>query len=294
LDFVRKPSVAGQFYDADKENLLKTIEECFQDDRGPGSIPKISNKEENLIGVIAPHAGYIFSGSIAAHSFNKIADNGFADTFIILGPNHTGMGSPISSMTKGSWMTPFGNVPIDKNIANKITKEIIVDDNNAHMSEHSIEVQIPFLQYISDEKEFSFVPINMGMQDIKTSKEIGDIIYDSIIDSDKKIMIIASSDFSHMGFNYMTMPPEGIRIDEYTKNQDDKAIEKILKLDSEGLIKTVEDENITMCGYGPVAVLITVAKKLGCKKAELLKYGTSYEVHPGSSCVGYGAISIQK
>jgi hypothetical protein len=141
-------------------------------------------------------------------------------------------------------------------------------------------------------KNFDFVPLCMGMQDIKTSEEIGTILANVIKDSDENIVIIASSDFTHAGFNYNSMPPEGMRVDKYAEKQDKLAIGKILKLDSKGLIDTVEKNNITMCGYGPVASLITAAKKLGSNKAELLKYGTSYEVQPSSSCVGYASLAI--
>jgi len=289
---VRKPAVAGQFYDGDDDSLQKTLENCFKNSRGPGEIPSISEGNKNILGLVVPHAGFIYSGEIAAHSYYELANNGFADTFIILGPNHTGMGSGVSIMTEGFWETPLGRVTINKNLAENLCTGIIDKDPDAHVHEHSIEVQIPFLQYIAKSKDFDFVPICMSMQDIETTLEIGEIIARAIEKSDKKVVIIASSDFSHVGFNYMSMPPENVRVDEYAKKQDELAIEKILKLDAEGLIKTVQENNITMCGYGPVGSMITACKKLNAKKAELLKYGTSYEVHPSTSCVGYGAISV--
>ncbi len=289
---IRKPAVAGQFYDSSEKRLKETIEKCFTDKRGPGKIPNIKNKGKRIIGVIVPHAGLIFSGAIAAHSYKEISENGFADTFIILGPNHTGMGSGVATMTHGKWQTPLGKVEIDEEIAKKIHTGIIDSDEKAHLQEHSIEIQLPFLQYISGNKKFKFVPISMSMQDIDTNKEVGKIITDIIKETNKKIVIIASSDFSHIGFSYMTMPPAGTNVDEYAKTKDKKAIDEILKIDPEKIVETVKKENISMCGYGPVSSMIYAAKKLGAKKAELLKYGTSYEVHPGSSCVGYGAISV--
>jgi AmmeMemoRadiSam system protein B len=195
-------------------------------------------------------------------------------------------------MIEGEWLTPFGTVPINNKLGEKLFKDIIDKDENAHMYEHSIEVQLPFLQFVASEKKFDFVPICMGMQDTETSIETGKIIADVIKESDRKVVIIASSDFSHAGFNYMSMPPEGMRVDEYADKQDHLAIGKILDLDPEGLINTVQQNNITMCGYGPVAAMITASKILGATKAELLKYGTSYEVQPSSSCVGYGAIAV--
>ena len=292
MEKIRHSAVAGQFYDANELDLRQTIENCFTDYRGPGEVPKVKEKKNKIKGIIVPHAGFIFSGAIAAHSYKFLAEHGFADTFIILGPNHTGMGSGVSIMTEGEWMTPFGTTPINEIIAKQIRRDIIDIDENAHKYEHSIEVQLPFLQFLVGNKNFNFVPVCMGIQDFDTSKEVGMIIANVVKDAEEKVVIIASSDFSHAGFNYSSMPPEGIRVDKYAEKQDKLAIEKILKLDPKGLIETVEKNNITMCGYGPVSALITAAKELGATKAELLKYGTSYEVQPGSSCVGYGSIAI--
>jgi hypothetical protein len=262
------------------------------DDRGPGNLPKITKGDKKIKGLVVPHAGYIYSGAIAAHSYNILAKNDFADTFIILGPNHTGMGSGVSIMTEGEWQTPLGTVSINEKLADLLSKDIIDKDENAHMYEHSIEVQLPFLQYSSSNKEFNFIPISMAMQDFDTANDVGKIIAGAIKSSNEKIVIIASTDFSHAGFNYMSMPPEGIRVDEYAEKQDKLAINQILQMNPEELIDTVHKNNITMCGYGPVAVMLTAAKILGASKAELLKYGTSYEVQPSSSCVGYGALVV--
>ena len=292
MDKIRKPSAAGQFYEGVKDKLKERIEECFLDDRGPKSLPQITKGNKKIRGLIVPHAGYIYSGSIAAHSYNILAKNGFADTFVILGPNHTGIGSGVSVMTDGSWLTPLGTIQINDKISKHIWKDIIDKDENAHMYEHSIEVQLPFLQFIADKKKFNFIPICMAMQDYETSCEVGKIIAESLKQTSEKCVIIASTDFSHAGFNYMNSPPEGIRVDKFAEEQDKLAIEQILKMNPEGLINTVYRNNISMCGYGPVASMLTAAKILGATKAELLKYGTSYEVHPSDSCVGYGAIVV--
>jgi AmmeMemoRadiSam system protein B len=292
LEKVRAPVVAGQFYDGSEDRLRETIKECFLDERGPGKLPTVGSGDKKLLGIVVPHAGFIYSGSIAAHSYYSLASNGFADAFIILGPNHTGMGSGVSVMTEGEWLTPIGSSPVNENLAKQLLRDIIDKDENAHKYEHSIEVQLPFLQFIVGSKNFNFVPISMGMQDIETAVEVGEIIADVLQGFDGKAVIVASSDFSHAGFNYASMPPEGMRVDEYAKKQDMLAIDQILNLDPEGLVDTVHKNNITMCGYGPVAAMITAAKSLGAKKAELLKYGTSYEVAPSTSCVGYGAIAV--
>ena len=292
LEKIRRPAVAGQFYDGNEESLRESIEKCFLDNRGPKTLPKVNHRGKNIKGIIVPHAGLTYSGAIAAHSYNFLAQNGFADTFIILGPNHTGMGSGVSVITEGEWLTPFGTSKINEILGKQIRRDIIDMDENAHKYEHSIEIQLPFLQFIVGSRNFDFVPISMSVQDVKTAKEVGYILSNVIKDSDEKVVIIASTDFTHAGFNYASMPPKGINVDEYAEKQDRLAIDKILNLDPEGLIQTVEQKSITMCGYGPVAAMLYATKNLGAKKAELLKYGTSYEVQPGKSCVGYGAIAI--
>jgi AmmeMemoRadiSam system protein B len=292
MQIIRNAAVAGQFYPGNEKNLKQQIEECFLDKRGIGMIPSLKKGGHLLKGLVVPHAGFVYSGAIATHSYARLAEQGFADTFIILGPNHTGIGSGVSVMTEGAWRTPFGTVPIDSSLAQIISTGIIDRDATAHTYEHSIEVQLPFLQYIAQDRKFEFVPVCMMMQDYETIQEVGAILAEASQKSKKNIVFIASSDFSHAGFNYQSAPPQGMRVDTYAKKQDTLAIQNILALDPEGLIKTVEEHNITMCGYGPVAAMLFAAKKLGATKAELLKYGTSYEVHPDSSCVGYGAIVV--
>ena len=292
MEKVRKPTVAGQFYDGNRANLEQNIKEYFLDKRGPRKLPEANQGKKNVKGLVVPHAGYMYSGAIAANSYYYLSKNGFADTFIILGPNHTGMGSRVSIMTDGSWETPLGKVPINENLAEKLNKDIIEKDQIAHMNEHSIEVQLPFLQFCARDRKFDFIPICMFMQDFETSEKIGKILASAIKDTDENVTIVASSDFSHAGFNYASMPPSGVRVDKYAEKQDKLAIEKILEMDPKGLIDTVHKNNITMCGYGPVAVMLAASKMLGANQVELLKYGTSYEVQPSSSCVGYGALAV--
>lgn len=293
VERVRAAVVAGQFYPGTEKGLKQQIHECFVDPRGFGRLPSLEKTSNKLKGIVVPHAGYIYSGAIASHAYGALATHGFADTFIILGPNHTGRGSGVSIMTEGSWKTPLGKIPINTSLAETIHTGIIDCDDTAHAYEHSIEVQLPFLQFLAQEKPFDFIPLCMMMQDYQTAQEVGGILADAIKNSKKSVVIIASSDFSHVGFNYMSMPPEGMRVDNYAETQDKLAIQNILSLDPTGLINTVEEHNISMCGYGPVAAMLVAAKKLGATKAELLKYGTSYEVSPGSSCVGYGVLTVE-
>jgi AmmeMemoRadiSam system protein B len=289
---IRNAVVAGQFYPGTEKGLRQQIEECFLDRRGFGAIPVFKKVENTLKGLVVPHAGFVYSGAIASHAYGRLAEQGFAETFVILGPNHTGMGSGVSVMTEGSWKTPLGTVDLDESLAHTLTTGIVDLDASAHTYEHSIEVQLPFLQYIAQGRQFEFVPVCMMMQDYETVQDVGALLAKAVQNSKKNIVLIASSDFSHAGFNYHSRPPQGMRVDEYATRQDALAIKDILALDPKHLIETVEKHNITMCGYGPVAAMLVAAKKLGATTAELLKYGTSYEVHPDSSCVGYGAISV--
>ncbi|MBC7081699.1 MAG: MEMO1 family protein [Thermoplasmatales archaeon] len=273
----RKPSVAGSFYEKDKDLLINEIKNCFL--KGPGEIPQAKRGRGKIKGVVVPHAGYIYSGYVAAYVYNAIAKDGFPDKFIIMGPNHYGYGSPVAIATKGAWLTPLGKVFIHENAKN-LAKGIISEDEIAHKYEHSIEVQIPFLQFLG---EFKFIPICFGMQNYETSREVGEII------SEEDALIIASSDFSHVSFSKF---PSKEDIDEVRKI-DKIAIDEILRIDAKRLVEKVEENDITMCGYGAVAAMLEAVKRRGAKNARLLKYATSYDVEPGTYCVGYSAIVIE-
>ena len=255
---VRKPAVAGSFYDANLKSLKKQIENCFLHKIGPGEIPLVNPKRQNnIIGLISPHAGYMYSGPVAANGFYKIALDGKPDTIIIIGPNHRGFGEDISIMVEGNWETPLGELEIDANIAESILKnsKIIKVDRKAHQFEHSIEVQLPFIQYIFGEN-VKFVPICMTRQDINTDIEIAQSICSSVVD--KNVLIIASSDFTHY-------EPQ-----EYAKNIDKQAINAILEFNPKKLYDIIYRQNLTMCGPGPITVMLIVCEALGAKKAELL------------------------
>ena len=280
---LRKPAVAGSFYDGDSKSLNIQIENCFLHKIGPGEIPLVNPKRQNnIIGLISPHAGYMYSGPVAANGF-FIAFNYFKpDTIIVLGPNHRGFGEDISIMVEGKWKTPLGELEIDTDIAENILKnsKIIKNDKKAHQYEHSIEVQLPFIQYIFG-KDIKFVPICMTRQDIDTDIEIAKSICSSVVD--KNILIIASSDFTHY-------EPQ-----EYAENVDKQAINAILEFNPKKLYDIIYQQNLTMCGPGPITVMLIVCKTLGAKKAELLKYATSGDVSGAyGQVVGYASIIIRK
>ena len=275
------PAAAGRFYESDPEALHEQITSCFHDERGPGDIPDVRHGQGDIKGVVVPHAGYMFSGPIAAHAYAAVAADGLLDRFIILGPNHTGYGAPVAMMSQGTWDTPLGPVPLDGE-SGRALADVADEDRVAHMHEHSIEVQLPFLQFLLD--QFTFLPVCLARQDHATAEAIGEAI--AGIDA----LPVASTDFSHAGMGYGERPPSGMTVQDWAREQDEKAIDAIQSMDIDGFIETVREEHISMCGYGAVAAVMHAVRKNGATEAELLTYGTSYEVHPASSCVGYAAL----
>lgn len=282
---IRKPAVAGIFYKSNPDYLKKQIEWCFKHPIGPGKIPEMGSKRE-IKGVIAPHAGYAYSGPVAAHSYSRIVEDGFPDTFVIIAPNHTGLGSSVSAMIQGEWETPLGNVEIDEQFAEKLVKDtLIIDaDASAHIHEHSLEVQLPFLQYFSKcpntscSVDFKIVPVSMWMQDMETSTEIGKSIKKTTEALGRDVVVIASSDMTHY-------KPQSI-----AKKDDTRVIDAIKIMDEKLMIKRIMDLNVTMCGYGPVAAAMVASKELGAENAEILKYATSGDITGDmSAVVGYAS-----
>ncbi len=260
---IREPIVAGQFYPGDREELSSMVKGLF------GSIPKGS--KVTAAGIIAPHAGYVFSGRCAAKSFRALAD---ADVFIILGFSHSGIGRERLSLSAAGWKTPLGICKTDRVLADTLIKEgIAVIDETAHAHEHSIEVQLPFLQVLH--KEPVILPVSVpGHVDFKSS---GQKIGEAIKASGKRISIIASSDFTHHGPNYGYTPfHDNIR--ENLRKLDMDAVDLIMKLDSDGFLAYIERTGATICGSAPIALQIEVMKALGNKNAELLDYVTSGDI----------------
>ncbi|MCD6127103.1 MAG: MEMO1 family protein [Methanomicrobia archaeon] len=278
---IRRSRVAGSFYPHNPDILKNEIEKFFE------KKPEIK-KYDGKIGVLCPHAGYIFSGKTKSYSYRALAEN-FPETFIIIGPNHTGMGSPLALMRDGEWETPLGNVKIDSQLAEDILKEcdILDFDETSHLYEHSIEVQLPFLQYLS--MNIKFVPICMAMQDIETAGELGESIKKVI--KNRSIGIIASSDLMHYGYTYGYMPFRE-NILENMKKMDMEVLNAIVDLDPERIYDIVKT-GYTMCGYGCVSTMIFALKDY-VKKGEILHYSTSYEVsHDISTVVGYGSVVLR-
>ena len=282
---IRKPAVAGAFYEGDPDSLTRQIEWCFKHQLGPGRTPgKLGNKRE-IKSIIAPHAGYMYSGPIAAHAYLRLAEDGLPDTIVILCPNHTGMGSGVSAVSEGQWETPLGLVDIDQEFSFKLQENasIIDSEPSAHLQEHSCEVQLPFLQYLAKigGREFKIVPICLWMQDLQTTSEIGQAIAQTSKQLGRDVLVVASTDFTHY-------KPQDV-----ASTTDHQVLEAIKDLDEEAMMEKVQELNVTMCGFGTVASAIVASKILNAEKAEILKYATSGDITGDrSAVVGYASAVI--
>jgi AmmeMemoRadiSam system protein B len=268
---LRHPAVAGHFYRRSPEALRKQVEEFV--------VPVKERKR--VIGIVSPHAGLMYSGSVAGAVYSTIE---IPDTIILIGPNHTGLGAPVSLMGKGAWETPLGTIEIDDALAASIfsRSHLIQEDSLAHLREHSLEVQLPFIQYF---KSFiKIVPMQMLDTRYETCVAVGNAVAEAISSYKSQgadVLIVASSDMSHY------------ERAEVAKEKDFKAISCILELDAEGLYKTVRAYGITMCGFGPAVAMILAARKLGAASAELIKYANSGEVSGDyDQVVGYAGIIV--
>jgi len=283
LPTIRRPTVAGQFYEADAEELRAQIKSCFLHKIGPQELPKVNQNTHprSIVGLICPHAGYMYSGPVAASAFYELAKDGKPDTVVLLGPNHTGYGSALSMMREGVWQTPLGKVEIDTALADQIRQEtsVIEVDDVAHRYEHSIEVQLPFLQFLYGDT-FKIVPICFLMQDYESAVEVGGALEEAL--DTANTVVIASSDMTH----YETA--------KKAFEKDQAALKAVTDLDAKRFYDIVEAQNITACGYAPITALITYASGV-CAKAKLLNYHNSGDITGDhSSVVGYAAASFRK
>jgi MEMO1 family protein len=273
---IRRPAVAGIFYPRDPFELNQAIERSFKDQRfGPNKLPPSSSKRR-IYGIVSPHAGYLYSSAVAANGFYEVSSMEFDDV-VMIGPNHYGIGTGAAIMNTGLWETPLGQVEINHELSSVISKnsEIIDLDDFAHSKDHCLEVQLPFVQYIK--KKFRIVPIILIMQDRQTAEDIGRSIAQSIINT--KSLLIASSDFTHYESN------------SEAHRKDMELIKAILSLDILKFYTTLERENVSACGYGAIASIMTAAKNLGATKGELLKYATSGDIiGDTNTVVGYSSI----
>lgn len=267
----RKAAVAGYFYPQKKNDLRKMIE---------GMVDPEKEKERSIC-VISPHAGFTYSGPVAGAVFSSVY---LPERFVILGPSHRSMKSRFGIMREGIWETPLGDVSVDSRLGELILdySGLITEDPTAHLNEHSLEVQLPFIQFFM--KNISIVPICITYHaSFEELEELGKAISQGIKESENKVMIIASTDMSHY-------------VDQrVAKKKDFLAIDKILELDAKGLYDIVNRENISMCGFQPTTSALIASKELGAKRAELIRYQTSGDITGDyHEVVGYAGIRINR
>ena len=282
----RTPAVAGMFYELDPEALTRSIERCFLCELGPGSLPgKKDVRAAQVLGLVSPHAGYMYSGAAAAHAFHRLAEDGVPDTAVLLGPTHRGLGPAVAVGADTEWTTPLGALQTDQQTANSILElcDFAQRDDIAHMEEHSLEVQLPFLQYIGGDS-VKIVPISIACLSeddaVALSSDLGQAIGKSL--AGKSAVVIASTDFTHY------------ESQANAESKDSLAMDRILKRDGPGLLREVYGKSISMCGVAGTAVMLEACKALGAKQARKLTYYTSGDVTGDmSQVVGYGALSIE-
>lgn len=265
---IRMPAVAGQFYPGKREVLEREID---------GYTPQSGEKLQAL-GCIVPHAGYVYSGHVAGALYARLD---LPRRYIILCPNHTGLGEPLAIMSEGAWITPLGEVQIDTQLAQALKGRcgLLTEDSAAHLHEHASEVQLPFLQKLVP--QFSFVPITVGTSRYEALSSLGTAIAEVLLQTGEPVLVIASSDMNHY------------ESDEVTRIKDKRALDAVLKLDARGLYDTVTQQHITMCGFGPAVAMLTACSLRGAKRAELIKYATSGDISgERDKVVGYAGVAI--
>jgi len=289
----RQPAVAGAFYENDPEELKRSIEALFLGPMGPGRLPKRPGRaaqghtprSRSVAALVCPHAGYRFSGYAAAWAYLHLAEDGLPNTAVIIGPNHRGVGAPAALAARGTWLTPLGEVAVDEQVASLLLEgsNYLAADDSAHLLEHSLEVQIPFLQYISGGADVKIAPIAIsaltsdGARSL--TRDLGRAIASAL--SERNGVVIASTDFTHYEPRFVA------------EKQDRLAVEAIQSMDPCRLLDVVERNGITMCGAVPTAVAMAAAAELGAEHAELLSYYTSGDIlGDPSQVVGYASLKI--
>lgn len=285
---IRKPAVAGLFYASDERSLLREIEWSFKHPVGPGKLPEAKNGKERLsLGYVSPHAGYIYSGPVAAHVFYGLAGEKPPQTIVLIGTNHTGLGEDVSLGPWSEWETPLGRIKVDAEVRDHIIRygKTIKPDYLAHLYEHSVEVQLPFIQYVYKGSDAMPLILPIVVMDHRptTMQALAEELLEAMTALSRDFVIIASTDLNHYDPH------------EVTLKKDERAIRAILDLDADSLYKAVFVEGVTMCGPGGVMVLIYLAKKLTGRRPVILKHATSGDTSGDKkSTVGYLAAAFPR
>jgi MEMO1 family protein len=273
----RPPAVAGQFYESDGAALARQVEGCFLDPRGPGELPtRHRAPTRTLAAGIVPHAGFPYSGAIAAHLYARIAREKAPATVLILGVDHHGR-SRGASLSARPWLTPLGTVPVDLELVRALDRPPIEVDEEAHAAEHSIEVQLPFLDYVVPQPRFVALEVRFGP--LEFLEKVAAVVRGAMQGRD--VLLLASTDFSH----YVS-PSTADRLDHL-------ALDAIVARDARRLYETVAEHDISMCGIAPTTVLLAATRDLALG-ASLLRWGHSGEAEPMREVVGYAAVALDR
>ncbi len=265
---IRQPAVSGRFYPNDPDALREEVQRHIDASAAP----------QPALGVVVPHAGFMYSGGVAGSVYSHIE---IPQTVLLLGPNHTVQGRPIALMSRGSWSMPFGDLEIDTELAEALMNHFpdVQDDAEAHQQEHSLETQLPFLHYF--QKDFKFVPVCLQRLSLDDIARLATAVVKSVRAVNKPVLLVASSDMTHYESH------------QSASQKDRMAIERILELDPGGLYETVRSNRISMCGIIPVTTLLMACRELGASHAELKKYATSGEVSGDmDQVVGYAGMVV--
>lgn len=281
-------SVPGTFHPADPERLRQVIEDCFLHDLGPGGPPGSPGSGARLAGLVVPHAGYRFSGPVAAHAYRALAEDRVPETVVVVGPDHRRAGPAVSTTRELS--TPLGAVDVDEPLLDRLGDRV-EEAPKIHEREHSILVQVPFLQAMLDGPRVA--PLLLADQGQRTAVELGEAVADAVADLDRDAVVVASSDMSHVGPRYGQTAPEGMTSGAFAREQDERAIEAVLDGDVTGLYRRVHEEAISTCGHGAVAAMLAYAEAgPGFGGAERLAYATTQDVEDADIAVGYAAVRV--
>jgi hypothetical protein len=274
----RRAAVAGSFYPSTKSELSSMVNNCYLHPLGPGRLPPAPPGIANIVAVVSPHAGYEYSGPVAAYSYLHVSSLRAPDLIVIVAPNHYGIGSGVATFKSGEWETPLGRMRVDEDAASKLVRNsgIVSFDPEAHRMEHSLEVQLPFLQHIYGDS-IPILPISLLFQDIETARTVAESLVEVV--QGKRAVLVASSDLTH----YEPVAE--------AREKDAALIDQAKRMDVGSFYSTLDRLQVTACGFGAIATVMMASRALGLEKGELLKYATSGDTTgDNNQVVGYAAL----
>jgi AmmeMemoRadiSam system protein B len=275
---LRRAAVAGSFYPSARSELTSMVKACYLHPLGPGHAPPAPARDARVVAVVSPHAGYEYSGPVAAHSYLHVSSFRAPDLIVIVAPNHYGLGSGVATFKDGEWETPLGRMRVDEEAASKLVRDsgIVSFDPEAHRMEHSLEVQLPFLQQIYGDS-VPILPVSLIFQDLETSRTVAESLVRVV--EGKRAVLVASSDLTHY---------EPAR---EAREKDAALIDQVMKMDLSSFYSTLDRLQVTACGFGAIATVMVASKALGLERGELLKYATSGDTTgDNSQVVGYASL----